>query len=105
MTVTADLASLRAMIGAISDNDDELLQSSLDQANAWAEDHLYPERIPRDDVQGGILLLASRIFQRRRSPEGVAGFSEFGAVRVLVTDPDIARQFEFSVDLTKAGVA
>ena len=34
-------------------------------------------------------MLASRLFRRRLSPEGVAGFGEFGAVRVIAQDPDI----------------
>lgn len=42
------------------------------------------------EVYQAWLILASRYFKRRVSPEGVAGFGEFGAVRVSRVDPDVA---------------
>jgi hypothetical protein len=36
-----------------------------------------------------VLMQTSRWFRRRLSPEGVAGFGEFGAVRISRLDPDI----------------
>lgn len=42
-----------------------------------------------DAVHQACLLLASRIFKRKESPEGVAGFGEFGQIRVRATDPDV----------------
>lgn len=43
------------------------------------------------------LLLTSRLFRRRLSPEGVAGFGDFGAVRVTTLDPDIETMITPSV--------
>lgn len=43
------------------------------------------------------LLLTSRLFRRRLSPEGVAGFGDFGAVRVTTLDPDIEAMITPSV--------
>lgn len=41
-----------------------------------------------DDLGLGIRIQASRLFGRRRSPEGVLGGSEWGTVRVGRIDPD-----------------
>lgn len=42
-----------------------------------------------DTVKQACSMQASRVLKRRYSPEGVAGFSEFGAVRVARLDPDV----------------
>jgi len=43
-----------------------------------------------DTVQQACLLQASRVLKRRYSPEGVAGFGEFGVVRIgSRLDPDV----------------
>jgi hypothetical protein len=42
-----------------------------------------------ETVKQATLIQSSRILKRRYSPEGVAGFSEFGAVRVARLDPDV----------------
>lgn len=46
---------------------------------------------PNDDVKLGAVMLAGRLFARRGTPLGVAGFSEFGGNAMLRHDPDIAR--------------
>lgn len=48
-----------------------------------------------DAVVQATLLLANRLVKRRRSPEGVAGFDEFGTVRISSRDdPDAVRYLE-----------
>lgn len=42
-------------------------------------------------VAQACLIQSARIFKRRYSPEGVAGFGEFGAVRVNSLDVDVQR--------------
>ncbi|WP_320067871.1 head-tail connector protein [Micromonospora sp. RTGN7] len=42
-----------------------------------------------DDIRQAALLLASRLWLRRDSPEGVAGATEWGVVRVSRLDPDV----------------
>jgi len=42
-----------------------------------------------DDVSQATLLTAARLFRRKGSPEGVAGFSDMGVVRVGRADPDV----------------
>jgi hypothetical protein len=43
-----------------------------------------------DEVAQATLLQASRLFNRRNSPEGVLGNAEWGLVRVTRVDPDVA---------------
>lgn len=43
------------------------------------------------DVKQAALIKAARVFTRQTSPQGVAGFGEFGVVRISSkTDPDVA---------------
>ncbi|MGI5232865.1 hypothetical protein [Actinoallomurus sp. CA-142502] len=42
-----------------------------------------------DDVETAALLKAVSLFKRKDSPLGVAGFAEFGAVRISRSDPDV----------------
>ncbi len=44
-----------------------------------------------DDVTEATLLIASRLWSRRSSPTGVAGFGDYGVVRVTASDADVAR--------------
>lgn len=43
-----------------------------------------------DEVSQATLLQASRLFNRRKSPEGITGNAEWGLVRVTRVDPDVA---------------
>lgn len=48
------------------------------------------EDVP-DDVKQAALIKAARLFLRKDSPQGVAGFGDFGVVRISRTeDPDVA---------------
>lgn len=42
-----------------------------------------------DDVQLACLLKAAALYERRNSVQGVAGFADFGVVRIGRTDPDV----------------
>lgn len=46
---------------------------------------------PTAEVTLGAHLLVNRLYARKGSPQGVAGFSEFGVVAVRQADPDIDR--------------
>lgn len=41
------------------------------------------------DVDEAIVMQSARIYKRRNSPEGVAGFGDLGVVRVVALDPDV----------------
>lgn len=104
-SIRADLDALKRLTGAISSSDDDLLSWSLAAAEEWIYartmrcDHAAP------GVQEAILLLASRIYSRRRSPDGSAGFGPEGSVvRVLASDPDIARLIERHLEMLTVGI-
>ena len=103
--VVADLATLKLFIGSLTANDDELLDDALAVAQEWVYERTMRCDWDHPDVQQAILMLAARLFQRRRSPEGTAGFGAEGiVVRVLASDPDINRLIERHLELTNVGI-
>jgi hypothetical protein len=81
-------------------------QGEFDSARAAAARHAaaaYVERARADlaadyaaqtvgaDIRMGAVLLASRLYARKGSPQGVAGYPEFGAAPVPRLDPDVER--------------
>lgn len=107
MAQTADLDLLRQrlrLVGAV----DAFLSHCLDVATSWVTDRVYatPDGTPgqrHPDVTEAILLLAGRLYNRRNSPEGVAGWGDMGVVRVVSVDPDVERLLAFHIDYAKAG--
>ena len=105
MTITADLDTLRRYVGAVSTNDDDMLESALAAATAWVAERVYPDQLSLVDPQTAILLLSTRLYQRRKSPEGTAGFGADGVVvRVIANDPDISRLLERHLDTSRLGI-
>jgi hypothetical protein len=106
MAVKADLDALRAMIGAKSTEGDKVLAQCLEAAGDWVYDRVRPDTVRRSEVVQAVLLLAARLYKRRLSPEGVAGWEDMGAVRVVARDPDIDRLIEQHVGAGKVwGIA
>lgn len=104
--IRADLEALRVMIGTQSTKDDAILTLCLQAAGDWVYDRVLSDRIHRSEVQQAVLMMASRLYKRRMSPEGVAGWEELGAVRIIARDPDIERLLEQHIDTYKVlGVA
>ena len=103
--VVADLQTLRLLLGARTTEDDQLLSWALSSAQSWMDDHCYPEGIASSEVQYATLLQASRWYKRRQSPEGVAGFSDFGAVRITAIDVDIKLMIEHHLNMRTVGIA
>lgn len=98
--------ALRMMIGAKSTTDDKILAVCLEAAGAWIYDRVRPSAVRTPEVVNAVLLLAARLYKRRLSPEGVAGWEDMGAVRVVARDPDIERLIEQHVDAYKVwGIA
>ena len=97
----ADLATLRAYVGAVSTKDDALLTDRLAVARRHVERRISPDYVGDDDAEEAVLLVASRLYKRRQSPEGAAGFSGEGfVVRILSTDPDVRALMERLQDLS-----
>lgn len=106
MPVRKDVDALRMMIGATSTADDRILGQCLDAANAWIVDRVRSSATHTPEVVQATLLLAARLYKRRLSPEGVAGWEDLGAVRVVARDPDIDRLIEQHIDAAKVwGIA
>jgi hypothetical protein len=42
-----------------------------------------------DEITQATLIMATRLFRRKGSPEGVAGFNDLGVVRLSKIDPDV----------------
>ena len=105
-TVKADLDTLRAYVGARTTNDDVVLAERLVVAREHVYHRVKVSHRAHNDVQEAILLLASRLYKRRQSPEGVTGFGgEGGLLRILAGDPDLIDMLERHLDFTHAGLA
>jgi hypothetical protein len=98
MTVRADLDALRVMTGQKTTTDDRVLSQCLEAAGAWIYDRVRPSSHGVPEVVQAVLMLAARLYKRRLSPEGVAGWEDMGAVRVVARDPDIDRLIEQHID-------
>lgn len=99
MATWPDIGETRQYIGEVTDEQMPVLEATLAAAVAYIgyrcdgnieEDDDYVEVVPAN-LREATLMLTSRLFRRRLSPEGVAGFGDFGAVRVTGVDPDIER--------------
>jgi hypothetical protein len=101
------LDALRASLGTVSNVSNTLLQRALDAATSWVRERVMECTFDDDEVQEAIVLLASRLYKRRQSPEGVAGWGDLGVIRVLASDPDIERLLEHKLDYSygHAGLA
>ncbi len=97
MSTWPDIGETRQYIGEVNDDQMPVLQVCLDASVAYIgwrcddniiEDDDYVDIVP-ENVRLATLMLVSREFRRRLSPEGVAGFGDFGAVRISRIDPDI----------------
>lgn len=106
MTVKSGLDTLRTMLGIVSTKDDAILTICLEAAGHWVYDRVFTASVQTPEVQQAVLLLASRLYKRRQSPEGVAGWEEMGAIRIIARDPDIERLLEQHLNVYKVlGIA
>jgi hypothetical protein len=101
MAERASLDELRKFLGAQSTKDDAVLGMVLESAGSWVYDRVYPESIQKPEVVQAVLILAARLYKRRQSPEGVAGWDDMGAIRIIATDPDVRSLLEQHIDSAK----
>lgn len=101
----ADLDALRASLGTASNINDNLLERALVAATSWVTDRVMVAELESAEAQEAIVLLASRWYKRRQSPEGVAGWGDLGVIRILAKDPDIEALLERKLDYSRVGVA
>jgi hypothetical protein len=104
--IRADIDALRRMIGAQTTRDDAALMMALDAAGSWVYDRVYPGSVSKPEVAQAVLLMAARLYKRRQSPEGVAGWDEMGSVRIISRDPDVYALLEQHINTYKVlGIA
>lgn len=63
----------------------DVIESRVNLPDGTTDDD-YPQRL-----RTAVLLTAARLAKRSTSPEGVAGFGDFGVVRIMQVDPDVER--------------
>ena len=101
--------ALKVRLGVKQPGTDDLLTTALAVAISWVNDRVYPvDQDPatrHDDVVEAIMILASRLYARRNSPEGVTGWADLGFVRIVANDPDLNALLERHVDYTIVGLA
>lgn len=90
----ATLGGVKAFLTITDTADDTRIQLVLDAANSMVR--TWPCALPAVGgtwparVVEGTNMLAGRLFRRRESPAGVAGFGDNGPVYVSRNDPDVA---------------
>lgn len=88
-SLVANLANLKLYVGARSNQDDVILSQRLDVATEYVFEHTYPDHYGHPDVAEAILMMASRLYKRRQSPDGVSGWAGVSTdVRIVAGDPD-----------------
>jgi hypothetical protein len=103
--MNVDLDAVRGAMGTVSNVSNTNIDRALKATQKYVKDRVYPTTYDDDDTQYAILMGTIRLYKRLGSPEGVAGWSDLGVVRILGSDPDIARLLEQKRDMTKAGIA
>ena len=78
----------QAILGEADLQDADLQHANLSGAYLAAA-NLQRANLYATNLREAVLLQTARQFRRRLSPEGVAGFGDFGAVRISRVDPDI----------------
>jgi hypothetical protein len=94
----ATLDNLKEMLQITSASDDNVLQKKIETANSWVLERIMAGHEQAPEVQEAILMLAARLYKRRQSPEGVAGWGDLGVIRVMAKDPDIKALLEHHLD-------
>ena len=106
--MSATLDDLKRRLNIRSTDTDAQLAWDLEVALAKVTELVYAAEMvePRPaTVDEAILLLASRLYARRNTPEGFASWPDLGIVHVEASDPDFTMLLERREDYTNAGLA
>lgn len=94
MATWPDINEIISALGNVHSADDPEIENcrlaAIDRLTALCvlDETVDPVGVP-DAVRRACILLTSRLFARRSSPEGVAGFGDIGAVRISGVDVDV----------------
>ena len=102
--LTADLATLKRHLGITSTSDDVILQGDLDASEAWVADRVDAGALVGPECQLAVVLLASRLYKRRQTPEGVAGWANDVSIPIIARDPDVVALIGLHRDQSRAGI-
>jgi hypothetical protein len=103
--VKADLDTVRLHLGVKTATDDGILANDLEVATAWVADRVMPSVRDDPEVQLAVVLLTCRLYKRRQTPDGIAGWSADGVVaRIVSTDPDIRGLLTRKRDMCQMGI-
>lgn len=97
MSTWPDLAEVTASIGVVNDSDTVAIEQCRQAAVEYLtyrceillDEDNDDEPIVPESVRTACILLTTRLFRRRQSPEGVAAWGDLGAIRISRIDPDI----------------
>jgi hypothetical protein len=104
MATWASVAQLKDQLGITDTTSDAMLGQKLQAAHQQLLLIGNPALLPGPDEQPGADLVeaetiyAARLYTRKDSPEGVAGWGELGVIRIR-DDPDLRRLFGPYVDI------
>lgn len=96
MATWGTVAQLKDQLGISDTTDDDMLQQKLDAAHRHLVHITDPALLPGPDDEAfadlaeAERIYAARLYTRKDSPEGVAGWGELGVIR-LRDDPDVRR--------------
>lgn len=90
MTVSVEDLRLRVRMSNFSAEQADVMQRAFDAAHSYVVAHSEPELREANVIvfEEAVLVLAARLWDRRNSPAGVAGWGDIGAVRVASVDSD-----------------
>jgi hypothetical protein len=104
MATWASVAQLKDQLGITDTTSDAMLDQKLKAAHKQllliGNPALLPgpDELPSEDLVEAEIIYAARLYTRKDSPEGVAGWGELGVIRIR-DDPDLRRLFGPYVDI------
>lgn len=97
---TSDLIAWLGLGTQLSAQDDASLNDAVNVALSAIERRVtIPDEYP-DEVRLAVIITAARLYKRRMTPEGVAGFGDLGVVRVSAIDMDVEQMIDPFLTLT-----
>lgn len=91
MAVTAERVATWGQLGTVTGDDLTLLNDVIAAVTAYVNRRYVLSTPPTDEQELAIIMQVAALWARRHSPGGVAGFGEYGPVRISRIDPDIER--------------
>jgi Phage gp6-like head-tail connector protein len=104
MATWSSVAQLKDQLGITDTTSDDMLAQKLDAAHEQLVLIGNPALLPGPDepvpanLREAELIYAARLYTRKDSPEGIAGWGELGVIRIR-DDPDVRRLMGPYIDI------